>query len=186
MQYKIICNSIIKNEVVIIRKNNSKMNLFGLNLPTFVVQFKKLFCIEYTTGYGSTGLLLRIQDVQTMASIINCKLPLVIGDTNDELLISLYICVFKYDCEYDCKYSKKLYRHVRHVVELFINDIVKKRKNLTSLVQECLLDAVHHRYHNKKYINNYKMDELCKQTVIQNDLDSLAIYRYNQSMIYYV
>lgn len=162
------------------------MNLFGLELSVFVVQFKKIFCIEYSTGYGRKELLLRIRDKQTMASIINCKLPLVLGDTEDELLTSLYICVFKYECEYECKYSKKLYRRIKCVVESFIKDVISKRQDLTKLVQDCLLDAVHHKYHNKQYTDNYKMDQLCRQSVFQNDLDLFALHGYHQAIVYNV
>lgn len=155
------------------------MNLFGLKLPVFVVQFKRLFCIEYDSG------IIRIRDKVTKTSLVNCKLPLLISDDEQDIMTSLYICIFKYECQYECKYSKKLYKRVKQVLESFINDVIPYRKNLQHLVQECLLDAVHHKYHGVEYnVNNYKMDQLCRESEIQNDLDTFAVCGYHQALIY--
>lgn len=154
------------------------MTLFGLKLPEFVVQFKRLFCIEYDSG------LIRIRDKNTKASLVNCKLPLVIDVGEQELLTSLYICIFKYECEYECKYSKKLYRRVKHVLDSFLRLPVQDYCKNLYLVQECLLDAVHHKFHNQEYTNNDKMDQLCRQISIQNELDTLTLHEYHQAIIY--
>lgn len=154
------------------------MTLFGLKLPEFVVQFKRLFCIEYDSG------LIRIRDKNTRASLVNCKLPLLIDVGEKDIMTSLYICIFKYECEYECKYSKKLYRHVRRILESFLKDVVPCRKNYHSLVQECLLDAVHCKYHNVEYTNNTRLDQLCRQSVKQNELDTFSVLEYHQALIY--
>ena len=154
------------------------MTLFGLKLPEFVVQFKRLFCIEYDSG------LIRIRDKNTRTSLVNCKLPLLIDVGEQEMLTSLYICIFKYECEYECKYSKKLYRRVRRILESFLKNIIPFRQNYQSLVQECLLDAVHSKYHDVEYINNCKMDQLCRQVQIQNELDTFSVLEYHQALIY--
>ena len=154
------------------------MTLFGLKLPEFVVQFKRLFCIEYDSG------LIRIRDKNTRASLVNCKLPLLIDVGEKDIMTSLYICIFKYECEYECKYSKKLYRRVRRIIDSFLDEVVPFRQNLQSLVQECLLDAVHANYHNIKYTNNTKLDELCRQVSIQNELDTFSVLEYHQALIY--
>ena len=156
------------------------MNLFGLDISVFVVQFKKLFCIEYDTGF------IRIRDKETKASLVNCKLPILIGKEEKDILTSLYICIFKYECEYECKYSKKLYRRVRRIIDSFLDEVVPYRQNLQSLVQECLLDAVHAKYHNVEYTNNYKLDKLCKQSVKQNNVNTFALNGYHQALIYNV
>jgi len=154
------------------------MTLFGLRLPEFVVQFKRLFCIEYDSG------LIRIRDKNTKASLVNCKLPLLIDVGEQEMLTSLYICIFKYECEYECKYSKKLYKRVRHTIESFIKDVIPHCNNLQDLIQDVLLDAAHSRYHNVKYVNNDKLDQLCKNISIQNELETFSVLGYHQAIIY--
>ena len=156
------------------------MTLFGLKLPEFVVQFRQYFCIEYDSG------LIRIRDKNTRASLVNCNLPLLIDVNEQDMLTSLYICIFKYECEYECKYSKKLYRRVRHVLESFLKDVMStyRQENLQHLVQECLLDAVHSKYHGVEYTNNCKLDQLCKQVSIQKELDTYMILEYHQAIVY--
>jgi len=154
------------------------MTLFGLRLPEFVVQFKRLFCVEYDSG------LIRIRDKTTKASLINCKLPLLIDVNEQNIMTSLYICIFKYECEYECKYSKKLYRRVRSVLESFLEHVVPYHTSFQDLVQECLLDGVHSRFHNKEYTNNEKLEQLCRKVSIQNELDTFAIHEYHQAIIY--
>jgi hypothetical protein len=160
-----------------------KMNLFGLKLPSFSVQFRKIFCIEYEHG------LIRIRDKETSSCIVNCKVPVLIGTSEQDMLLSLYICIFKYECEYESKYSKKLYRNVRKYIDSFIKDVYIRRCNLkiASSVQDCLLDAAHGHFYKLEYpeLSN-KVNQLCKTLALLDDLNTFAINGCHQSIIYSV
>jgi hypothetical protein len=163
--------------------NECQMNLFGLELPMFRVQFQKIFCTEYENG------LIRIRDKETLSCIVNCKVPVLIGTSEKDMLLSLYICIFKYECEYDSKYSKKLYRRVRRYIDSFIKDVYIRRCNLkiTSSVQDCLLDAAHGHCYKLDYpelLN--KVNQLCKKSALYDNLNTFAINEYYQSIIYFV
>lgn len=163
--------------------NECQMNLFGLNLPEFNVQFRKIFCIEYENE------LIRIRDKETLSCIVNCKVPVLVGTSEKDMLLSLYICIFKYECEYDSKYSKKLYRNVRKYIDSFIKNVYTCRCNLkiTSSVQDCLLDAAHGHFFKLDYpelLN--KVNQLCKKSALYDNLNTFAINEYYQSIIYSV
>ena len=161
------------------------MNLFGLTLPVFIIQFQQIFCIEYIRG------IIRIRDLETKSCIINCKLPIIIGKTNDKLLHSLYICIFKYECEYDTKDDVKLYRQVKQCINAFINDVYIPRKNLNvnvlPLVMDCMLDAAHSKYHQQpSYSLTKNVKQLCKKSTKINAYNTFAIDGYHQACIYVV
>lgn len=166
------------------------MNLFGLSLPAFIVQFSKIFCIEHEPGTN----VLRIRDKESLSCIVNCRLPFILGPSEKELITSLYIFIFKYECEYETKWSKKLYRTVRKCTTFFINNVYiprsKTRISALPLVYECMLDAAHAKYHQVKGQDSYSLvnnvDKLCRETARIDRYNTFAIDGCHQAVIYVV
>lgn len=162
------------------------MQLFGLSLPVFIVQFHKLFCIEYTQG------IIRIRDRDTMSCIVNVTLPIILGDSIPDLLHSMYICIFKYECEYDLKYSKKMYRKVKIAIDIFIKDVyverLKYKHSVKPHILQCLLNSAHAKYYNispSVYQNNTRvLNQICKMTTRLNEIDTYAIDMHHKALVY--
>lgn len=163
------------------------MQLFGLSLPVFIVQFHKLFYIEYTQG------IIRIRDRDTMSCIVNIvALPIILGDSIQDLLRSMHLCVFKYECEYDLKYSKKLYRKVKMAIDIFIKEIyverLKYKHSIKPHILECLLNSAHAKYNNISphvYQNNtHVLEQICKMTTRLNEIDTYAVDMYHKALVY--
>lgn len=162
------------------------MQLFGLPLPVFIVQFCKLFCIEYTQG------IIRIRDKDTMSCIANVTLPIILGDSISDLLRSMHLCIFKYECEYDLQHSKKLYRRVKTLIDIFINEIHDERMKYKQYVKphilQCLLNSAHAKYNNispNAYQNNtLVLEQVCKMTARLNEIDTYAVDMHHKALIY--
>lgn len=165
------------------------MQLFGLSLPVFLVQFNKLFCIEYT----QQGII-RIRDKDTMSCIVNVTLSIILGDTIQDLLRSLHLCIFKYECEYDDLIfsSKKVYRKVKKSIDNFIHDIyserLKYKHSIKPRILECLLNSAHAKYNNispSLYHNNtHTLNKICKMTTSLNEIDTYVIDMHHKAIVY--
>lgn len=116
------------------------MLLFGIKINSFKHNFSKYFVLNY----DSTTQCTRIIDKITKSCVVNVKLPFIISETRDDLLKSLYIQIFKYDCAFNLRYDEEefdLFNHVYRGLEMYYRNVITPRDKLYKKIDDIAFDT---------------------------------------------
>lgn len=118
------------------------MFLFGCgNLNVFKHNILKYFVVEY----DSLAQHVRIRDKITKSCAANVRLPL---ETDDDVLTSLYIQIFKYDCAFHLRHDEddfKLFQDVHKSLGAYYTNVIQPRDEVYTHLEKVSTElAVEH------------------------------------------
>lgn len=120
------------------------MFLFGNKISSFKHNFSKYFMLNY----DSTKQCTRIIDKISKSCVVNVKLPFIISETHDDLLKSLYIQIFKYDCAFHLRYDDEefeLFNHVYTSLDTYYKNVINPRDTIYNKIDDLSFDvAIEH------------------------------------------
>lgn len=112
------------------------MFLFGCgNVQVFKHNILKYFVVEY----DSLARAVRIRDKITKSCAANVKLPFIISEADEDLLTSLYIQIFKYDCAFHLRHDKddfRLFQDVHKSLGAYYKNVIEPRDTVYTRLEE--------------------------------------------------